>query len=325
MFSFPKEEPLLSQWCTFVNRGGGFVPNKHSFLCARHFSPSAIIPASGGRKRAGLHPGSVPTLFGDPRVDDAPSHIKNLTVPQRAEPRRPPTVRGAVDEDPLWEAADSLPGSLPEIRDKLQENSLGILPDDCVTALRNDSPAPTLSVHRQAYTASGCPEARESLVLSPGMAVRLFWRSSPVPLPKWFRENGVCKLQYVSEIPALLSHASLSGADPAIIDELIGIRFIKNPTYPPAVLRYSLLLRYTSPQAYRQLATDFNLPSPRHLRRLTEGTVDTLGLVSRLLGSGALSRDIILMLDEMCESVSARPPLDGLNICRGARTGRRGV
>ena len=65
------------------------------------------------------------------------------------------------------------------------------------------------------------------------------------------------------------------------------------------MIRYALLLRYTSLAAYKQLLKKFPLPSISLLNKLHTGGVDAMKAAKYLKAKGKISRDIILMFDEM--------------------------
>ena len=87
-----------------------------------------------------------------------------------------------------------------------------------------------------------------------------------------------------------------------ILEELQKRRYYKpkgRPPYSAAIIRYALLLRYTSLQAYKLLLQRFQLPSISLLNKLQAGGTDTIKSFKFLLEKGEISRDIIIMFDEM--------------------------
>ena len=65
------------------------------------------------------------------------------------------------------------------------------------------------------------------------------------------------------------------------------------------MLRFALHLRYTSAQAYRLLLEKFPLPSFSLLSKLQKGGVDAIKSIKLLRAKGEISKDVILMVDEM--------------------------
>ena len=64
------------------------------------------------------------------------------------------------------------------------------------------------------------------------------------------------------------------------------------------MLRYVLLLRYTSIQAYTLLLKQFPLPPLSLLKKLTEGGIEPLKAAKVLLEQGKIETHVVLLLDE---------------------------
>ena len=71
------------------------------------------------------------------------------------------------------------------------------------------------------------------------------------------------------------------------------------PLYTAAMLRYALLLRYTSAQSYKLLLEKFPFPSVSLLNKIQQGGIDSVKAITLLREKGEISDDIILMVDEM--------------------------
>ena len=65
------------------------------------------------------------------------------------------------------------------------------------------------------------------------------------------------------------------------------------------MLRFALHLRYTSSQAYRLLLDKFPMPSFSLLNKIQTGGVDSIKSIKLLKEKGEMSKDVILMTDEM--------------------------
>ena len=65
------------------------------------------------------------------------------------------------------------------------------------------------------------------------------------------------------------------------------------------MLRYALLLRYTSVQAYKLLLQQFPLPSLSLLKKLTEGGIEPLKAAKLLLEQEKVGTDVVLLLDKV--------------------------
>ena len=65
------------------------------------------------------------------------------------------------------------------------------------------------------------------------------------------------------------------------------------------MIRFAVMLRYTSGQAYKLMLETLSLPSISALRKLRKGNTDSMKAVKLLLYTGQISRDVIMMVDEM--------------------------
>ena len=86
------------------------------------------------------------------------------------------------------------------------------------------------------------------------------------------------------------------------LSELELIRYKKTvdkSKYCVNMLRYALLLRYTSVQAYKLMLEQFPLPSLRLLKKLTEGGIEPLKATKVLLEQRKIGTDVVLLLDEV--------------------------
>ena len=157
------------------------------------------------------------------------------------------------------------------------------------------------------------PEITETIVVDEQLHVQLFKKSIPIPLPEWFRKGGHCEVKKKSifeNFPAYIRNygeIDKEALDPndiphEIMAELQQIQY-KNPKDGPkfssSLLRYALLLYYTSPQAYRLLLEQFPMPSISLLKKLSRGGVDSLKAVKVLLEQEKIDKDIVLLLDEI--------------------------
>ena len=73
----------------------------------------------------------------------------------------------------------------------------------------------------------------------------------------------------------------------------------KKRIFSSNVIRYSLLLSYTSLQTYRLLMKEFPFPSLPLLKKITEGQLDAVKRTKSLKSQGVISEDVVLMFDEM--------------------------
>ena len=71
------------------------------------------------------------------------------------------------------------------------------------------------------------------------------------------------------------------------------------PPYSFKMMRFSLLICYMSTQAYKILFQKLLFPSLSLLAKLKSGSMDVINAAEMLKDKGAISKDIILMVDEM--------------------------
>ena len=134
--------------------------------------------------------------------------------------------------------------------------------------------------------------------------------SLPISLPKWFTQGGDGKAKrksIIQNFPAYINNYGnpdddVVSTDPKkmqveLLEDLNQIRFQKpddGPKFSPNLLRYALLLYYTSPQGCRLLPEPFPVPSIMYLKKLSQGGVDFLKAVKLLLEQGRMDKDVVL-------------------------------
>ena len=122
-----------------------------------------------------------------------------------------------------------------------------------------------------------------------------------VPLPSWFVNGRNAKLTRYSMLQNFPSYFN-SFNENKIIAEMSKLQHYSSkgrPPYSSDMIRFALLLRYTSGQAYSLLLKTLPLPSISLLRKLKKGTIDSLKAVKFFLDSNQISKDITVMVDEM--------------------------
>ena len=153
---------------------------------------------------------------------------------------------------------------------------------------------------------TGIPLVFEAITVNEKLHVTLSYKGEHIPLPTWFRDNSCnnkCTLNRFSileNLPAYIRSKVNSSDD--ILEEMNAIKFIKpqgRPPYSARMIRFALLLRHTSPQAYRMLVERFPYPSFSVLKKIQRGGVDALKAIVCLLEKDAISKDVVLLLDEM--------------------------
>ena len=83
-----------------------------------------------------------------------------------------------------------------------------------------------------------------------------------------------------------------------VFDELKEVRFKMSPVYAPDIIRFALMLRYTSVQSYKLLLDEFRLPSLSLLRKIVTGDIDAAKSAKLLKDEEKISSDVCLIFDE---------------------------
>ena len=138
------------------------------------------------------------------------------------------------------------------------------------------------------------PEVRACIRVDHKLHVKLFLRSSPVPLPQWSRYGQKCKLTSKSMLENFPWYLESQTENFSIFDELRKRQFKKNQVYSSEIIKYALLLRYTSLQSYKLLLDEFPLLSISLLNKIKEGNIDALKAAKLLLENSSISKDILM-------------------------------
>ena len=146
---------------------------------------------------------------------------------------------------------------------------------------------------------------KESISISLDLKVTLSFEGIPIPLPEWLRIAKNCKITRIIQLqnlPSYIQNKTEELPPNEILDEIKSLTFLKpqgRPPFSPRVLRYSLLLRYSSRQAYSLLLNEFPLPSFSLLEKLSRGSLDALKVAKKFLDEGNISKDCMVLFDEM--------------------------
>ena len=144
------------------------------------------------------------------------------------------------------------------------------------------------------------PITSEFIRINSDLTVKLYCRDCPVPLPQWFRNTG-CKLKSATQLenfPSYIRGKSEEHSSP-LAAELENIRYMHHPTYSTSVIRFALMLRYTSLQAYNLLAEEYKLPSTSYLSKLKSAGIDAVKALKVVKDKNLISEDVVMMFDEM--------------------------
>ena len=275
VFEFPgkKKPDLHKRWIRFVNRSD-WEPTDSSRICSKHFE-SKYIKHGTERVRLLRKLDPVPTIY-PKEAEEKPSLLP--TEPTKA--RKPPTVR-VFQEDEISDYTEKF--SIKSFADLLTKTCL-----DGYQVKRTEN---YIIYYRVEFREpSMCPQIMEAIKIDNELRVELQFKGNPVPLPSWFvkgRDGKVNNLTQIENFPSHIRDITNSGdGQVSIFEELEKRRFYKpqgRPPYSSAVIRYALLLRHTSAQAYRLLLEKFPLPSFSLLAKIQQGGVDAIKAIKLLL------------------------------------------
>ena len=142
------------------------------------------------------------------------------------------------------------------------------------------------------------PQVTECIRIDDKLHVKLYFKGSPVPLTKWFRHGHDCHLSRKSMLENFPSHIqAVVCQNKTVFDELK--EFKMSPVYAPGIIRFTLMLRYTSVQSYKLLLDEFRLPSLPLLRKIVIGDIDAVKSAKLLKDEEKISSDVCFIFDEM--------------------------
>ena len=247
-FSFPDDIDLRNRWIYFVNRKD-WQPSKHSVICVDHFDEKYL---KIGKQRTKLLWNLLPVPTKQVDTVSSPS-ILRAPVP----PRPLPTVR--------YFGRNDMPSFLLE--DKIKY----------LNCLREQDSPPGFTFRHQNNNilyynlvfdeASGIPAVYECITIDEFLHVTLTYRGYHLPLPQWFRTGNDCTLHRKSMLVNFPPYMRNKGSEMnSILQEMGTTQFHKpqgRPQYSASMIRYALLIRFTSCQAYKIMLEQLPLPSLR--------------------------------------------------------------
>ena len=278
---------MLNQWVVFINRKLR-KPSKNSAICAKHFEEKYLKIGKRVTLIWDLNP--VPTIY------CLPEKIPLSVYPTTSKGRKPLSVRHPLnnqDESNLFIENDKI-HFLNDLNNvNLEGYQLKIYNDKYIFF--------NLEVNQHL----GILEVTKTILVDEFMHVSLFYKSSYLPLPPWFRNIGcVLKKKSVLEnfpayIKNYLEENSLSNGLMTELNEMKYKKPVDQPEISSNLLRYSLILRYTLAQAYKLLLEQFPLPSFSLLKKINKGGVEPLKSVKCLLNQNKIDKDVVLLMDEV--------------------------
>ena len=290
-FHFPlkRNTHLLEYWEKFTNRGPEWKATKNTVICSNHFEEKYIIP-NDRNATLDWKANPRPTIYTNPLYKKLPS-----LIPTPVSMRKPPRKRNFQE--------DQMPAFLAEVDPIIKD----------VFELELHTPEGFMCKKGEDYLlfyrlefdqTTGFPKVLESIKVDKNLQVQLQFNGDPVPLPAWFVKGRHANLSRVSMLENLPAHIRNVAADTpfTLLDELKSRQNYKTkgrPPYSAAMLRFALHMRYSSAQAYRLLLEKFPMPSFTLLNKLQKGGVDAIKSIKMLLEKGKISKDIVLMVDEM--------------------------
>ena len=253
VFYFPQDEKLKKKWIRFVNRKN-WTPTKHSVICAEHFSH---------KKKSLLEWSSSPLpsiyLTKNSSLPPPPPSVLSTVVP--APVRKPPTNR-SVKEDEIQRF----------MKEDLCIHINNFTEKHCPSGFSFNKLEESVVYYRLDFR-NGIMKVKDLICIS--IDLKVTYEGMLIPLPEWLRTAKSCKITRVSQLLNLPSYIQnrLDELPPSeILDEVRSLTSLKpqgRPPYSPKVIRYILLLRYSSRQAYSLLLNEIPLPSFSLLEKLS--------------------------------------------------------
>ena len=285
-FHFPFTNPeLLKAWNRFVNRHD-WKPTENSVICHHHFDDSLIIK---GKKKWSLKLNSVPTILIKNETFQTPSVLPTIQTS-----RKPPKIR-IYREDEL---------------ESFLENDVIHSLDDL-----NENHAPANFQFKRSHEyvlyynlvfdeTTNFPKVHEAIKIDSELHVQLQYKGIPVPLPKFFVQGYCARMTRISMLENFPSEIRRVAEENkySILDEINEKKWYRpqgRPAYSAELIRYALLLRHTSLQAYKLVQEKNPMPSISLLNKIQQGGVDSIKALQLLRDRGEVSKDCVMLVDEM--------------------------
>ena len=140
----------------------------------------------------------------------------------------------------------------------------------------------------------GFPTVCEAIQIDNQLHVSLRHYNNPVPLPAWFTTGRSARLTskaMLENFPNYLQNLNKNDEND-LIQELQKRQHYKpkgRPPYSSKMIKFSLLIRYTSTQAYKILLQKLPFPSLSLLAKLKSESMDVINAAKMLKDKGAIS------------------------------------
>ena len=148
---------------------------------------------------------------------------------------------------------------------------------------------------------SGFPTISEAIKIENSLHVELQYCNNSVSLPDCFLQERNSKLTRFFMLENLPIYFKSFADDHSLLSELQKRNHYKHTRQPPCLskmIRFVLLLRYTSLQAYKLLLEKFCFPSLSLLAKLKSGKLDVIKAAELLRQKKILSNNLVLITDE---------------------------
>ena len=151
---------------------------------------------------------------------------------------------------------------------------------------------------------SGIATVKECIHIDDNINVKLSYEGCHIPLPNYIdRAEGsrLTSLNMLSNLPVHCRNVE-GTCETNVIKELLQLQYYNpkgRPPYSTSVLRFALIMRYTSNSAYQYLKNFLPLPTNSLLCKLKSQSIDTSKGLVLLRDNSLFSDDAVLLLDEM--------------------------
>ena len=288
-FRFPSTSlfELRAKWILFLNRPD-YEITANSRICADHFEAQYIKVNESRTRLVPFSQDPIPTIH--------PLSVPKSQAVVPTQPRKPPKVRVF---------------QLDELVPYVEKYTIKDF-DDVTMFLKKSPEYQDFTFRSTEYSITayhlvidaGIARVKECISIDKAFHITLSFEGSPVPLPEYIDRATGSKLTHLYLLENLPNYCRnvTSNFDIQVIKELLNICYISprgRPKYTANILKFALLLRYTSNSAYQLLKKYIPLPSQSLLRSLKSPSIDSCKALSTLRDNDLIGNDVVLLLDEM--------------------------